>query len=34
MRVGRARTAEVHTNASNDQFSDGAWLYGSCDHPT
>ncbi len=32
-RITPAGTTEVYTDASKDRFSDGAWLYGSCDHP-
>ena len=33
-RVTPAGTTEVYTDATKDKFSDGTWLYGSCDRPT
>lgn len=33
LRVTTAGTTEVYTDATQDQFSDRTWQYGSCDHP-
>ena len=33
-RITPAGKAELYTDATKDQFSDGTWLYSSCDHPT